>query len=90
MLGLSSGVFKGEAIVSTIAVDRHLPPSGQERPSQLQLIRTKLEWGPFPQLGVELAISVTAVGWRLPQSGGGESAVSATAVDWRLPPLGQE
>ena len=46
-----SSPIKGEAIVSAIAVVWCLPLSGQERPSQPQLIRTKLEWCPFPPSG---------------------------------------
>ena len=55
-LGLSSGVFRhqggwGEAIISAIPVDRRLPP---------------VRAGVTISATAELAVSATAVGWRLP------------------------
>ena len=83
-----SSPIKGEAIVLAIAVERHLHPSGQERPSQQPLIKTKMEQGPFPRWGEDGHIGDSCGTVSSPIKG--EAAVSAMAVDWRLPPLGQE
>ena len=76
----------------------------QDRPSQPQLIGTKLEQGPFPHWA-KLATSATAVAKSLPPSRGkqpsqlrscapspvgAEVVISAAAVDQHLPPLGQK